>query len=90
MMALYPTLPVVNKALDGEVHASRRIRKGPKFLGQNAMVSNFLKAVPHPGSLLVELEAAGLRDRSALQWSVQELLCLKSPPQLRRVGLKTT
>lgn len=80
-MALYPTLPVVNKALDGEVHASRRIRKGPKFLGQNATVFNFLKAMKPVQVLLVELEAAELWDGSALQRSVQELLlCLKLHP----------
>lgn len=87
-MALYPTLAVVNKALDGEVHASRRIRKGPKFLGQNTMVSNFLKVVPHVRVLSLWGWKQRLRDKSALQWSVQELLCLKLPPAIKEGGAK--
>lgn len=90
-MALYPTLPVVNKALDGEVHASRRIRKGPKFLGQNAMVSNFLKAVPHVQVLSLW---SWKQQDSGTDLSYSGLFrsyCVSSRlPQLRRVELKTT
>lgn len=90
-MALYPTLPVVNKALDGEVHASRRIRKGPKFLGQNAMVSNFLKAVPHVQVL--SLWSWKQQDSGTnLPYSglFRSYYVSSRLPQLRRVGLKTT